>query len=164
MPEDNSSALKAKYRELLKKYHPDLAAGNADVGDREEVTKRINEWYAKATAGESPEPPNRVAPSPPNPDYLLYSQAYDLSSAIHPGTWRSNSLVDPLTGSLHTKDIGEQMRIIEKLLSDLVAARTLFRRLVHLFPDSPWRADAEDKVEHLNRLHQRYYAMLGNLW
>jgi hypothetical protein len=174
------AVVKEAYRARAKELHPDLA--NPDEEDESLLERHLrfialSQAYRRILAGLSrrptvahrtqpPRPTTKAGPSSTalmphgDPAYALYRTGMKLYMAIHPSAWDQGARIlanDP------SSDGGED-EVMRAKVGELILlfprAYYYFSLVVTEYPDSPWAADARDKMETIERRSPAYARIL----
>lgn len=177
----DAETFRARYRELIRRYHPDRAPDD-DVRERyEAIAKRLNERWNEVKRSRSDPSGSRVAGGPAptagrgtsrqplriagngESDYLLYRAAIDCFQGIHPPYWSRKGSVVSVFEVFASDRYEEQLQVMETLLQRMDDASALFRAMVAKYPNSPYSGDSRDKIAELKRRYDRLQAVVEEL-
>ena len=145
--------IKEKYKELIKKYHPDLNPTMREWA--EEKTKKINQIYPllleyakkiqqkKKTLKKHTENGGKTFPRidlpPPTNDYNLYKRGFLLAN------WAFTIYYEE---KMKREKLPKELVITIK--NTLIRAKSEFAMLIKKYPNSKWSIDAIEKIDKIN--------------
>lgn len=179
---DDAAAIKRAYRRRAKQLHPDTADAEILVTNHfpfVEVCKAYARLMARAKAGPAvgDAPAASVAPARErntvvrpagtavvkhaDPAYAYYKSGITIFGKIHPSEWksRSRSTLSEAVG-FDEENQKEARRKVMGLVALFPKAYWYFSVVANEYPESPWAADARDKMKLIEERMVRYRSII----
>lgn len=162
-PSSTPDDIKKRYRELVKKNHPDLFPEDKRR-EQNLILMEINEAYLSVIASSGAEIPQPAETSDPSfsmpaihkdPAYAWYKSATDhLNKGNYIFNW---SRYAPRAGRYHF-DVrkGSLMKTAAEALEHYRMAYGSFIKVCTVYPASIWAADSMEKLDFIEKLNERY--------
>lgn len=175
---DDRAAIKRAYRRRAKQLHPDTADSNALVNNHflfVEVCKAYGRLMARAPArasagGDAVTKPAAQTVSPTastgvikhaDSAYAYYKNGITIFGKIHPSEWKRRGRVGLSEAvGLDEADQREAQRKVMNLVALFPKAYWFFGVVANEYPESPWAADARDKMALIEERMVRYKSII----
>jgi outer membrane protein assembly factor BamD (BamD/ComL family) len=138
----------AQLKRLLLTYHPDVC-GRDEYAQKahHDITVALTAALERAKSAAKDAAQDNAVTS----DYYYYKQGITYYQKIHPNAFYKTS-----GSTFEPKTYDEQLQILNAIFVSFTAAEYYFSKVINEYPQSPWAADAQAKLQLLEKLHKSY--------
>jgi hypothetical protein len=173
----DSQVIKQAYRKRVKETHPDYSSEEDSIKNHllfiqinqayNRLVKKIKDPNPAVIQTSDPYPTANSLQEHQDPAYVFYKTGMTHFMKIHPSQWNSQKRIsDGTIPPMGEEERQERKAKVMELIKLFPKAYYYFSIVVHEYPDSPWNADASDKMKMIEERTRIYIKILEsfNAW